>query len=286
VNNFNPEKSKIPELYNGFRAEIQSNNAVEADLKDGIFTEDKPLDEALWLLETALNTNYGFRQDDLYDYETEVFEFTVSNKSINANGMPVIDGQELVETYYELVDAVDYSSSENQYFRFGLVGVSQVTTETSTFILESEAGLYANGILPPGVNPDPFPAGTNGTAEWAAAQFASKINLYSSLPPGTLDPDYIIRVIGAGPYSGMSHPDNLWWKESYSNCSYELNTNELNQYLLSTKAFIDFWNPINNPDIWVEHVYIWCDYDSNALEGFHVVSMAQLEKVFVGSGGQ
>ncbi|OYT13856.1 MAG: hypothetical protein B6I19_02975 [Bacteroidetes bacterium 4572_114] len=141
VNNFYPDESVIPNLYNSFRTAVEAKNNSNNNFKDGFIAEDKPLDESLWLLETSLNTNYGFRQDSLVDFTTNVFEFIINNKSINASGMPVIDGQDLVDVYCEMVETVGYTGSENEFFRLGMVEVSQVTTETSSVILESESGL-------------------------------------------------------------------------------------------------------------------------------------------------
>jgi len=282
INNFNPDKSAIPDLYNSFRKEIQSANTTEASFKAEILAEDKPLDEALWLLETSLNTNYGFRQDNLVDFSTEVFEFTVINKSVNANGMPVIGGQELVSAYYNLVDAIDYSGSENEYFRFGMVEVSQVTTETSTVVLESESGYYYTGVLPPGVDPSPFPPGDDQTASWAADQFDIKINMRSGLIPWEYNPDYILTLECFG-RSGASYPNDLWFAPAYANCGVTLTTSLLNEYLFSTKDFIDIYNPVNDPNIWLAQVYIYCMSDGN-YRAYHVVEFYRLHRELVGGG--
>ncbi|OYT14158.1 MAG: hypothetical protein B6I19_01385 [Bacteroidetes bacterium 4572_114] len=281
VNNFNPDKSVIPDLYNSFRTAVQAKNNSNNNFKDGFIAEDKPLDESLWLLETSLNTNYGFRQDSFVDFTTNVFEFTINNKSINANGMPVIDGQDLVDVYCEMVETVGYTGSENKFFRLGVVEVSQVTTETSSVILESESGFYWAGVMPPWIDPEPFPASVISMHSTAAAEaYRVKINNETGLLPWQHNPDYIITVWYHG-YDGFNNPE-LWSKPSYSDCTHLLFNDTLNHYLFSTKEFIDLLNPINDPNKWMGRVNIYCFWDHNAIKACHTVVPYILTRVYVG----
>ena len=266
INNFTPDISVIPDLYNSFRNALDAQHNSDFTLKDEIIAEDRPLDETLWLLETSLNTNYGFRKDSLTDFTTNFFEFTVNNKSINANGMPVIDGQDLVNLYYAMVDTVENSCQENEYFRFGIV----------------ESGFYWTGVLPPGVDPTPFPNGTSMNAYNAAIAYNNKINNHSGLIPWEHDPNYIFSMSSNG-YDGFDYPEYLWHKGAYSDCNVILYTNELNQYLFSTKTFIDLFNDINDPDSWLAQVDIYCFFDSYHIKACHSVQIFILYRIYIGN---
>ncbi|OQX80326.1 MAG: hypothetical protein B6D64_03380 [Bacteroidetes bacterium 4484_276] len=279
VNNFYPDESVIPNLYNSFRTAVEAKNNSNNNFKDGFIAEDKPLDESLWLLETSLNTNYGFRQDSLVDFTTNVFEFTIINKSINASGMPVIDGQDFVDVYCEMVETIGYTGSENEFFRLGMVEVSQVTTETSSVILESESGFYWAGVLPPGVDPVPFPPSTVRQAYWAAIKIAEKINIGGNLFPWEHDPAYIL-LLNRFYRTGKNYPEYLWYVP-WGNCGIVLGTDELNQYLMSTKDFVDLNNPINDPDRWMAQIDMEC---FTYYEAYHMIGFRILERVYIGGG--
>ncbi|MEI7595318.1 MAG: hypothetical protein WCK02_06175 [Bacteroidota bacterium] len=99
--------------------------------KTNVTFDDMPLTEALFNFETLLNYDHGDLTQNAGDGVTTEIELTV--KSVGANGIPVIDGEELLAKYKQYEEeAVGASKTEGSSFVLADVSLKQVSATQAT----------------------------------------------------------------------------------------------------------------------------------------------------------
>ena len=286
INDYKPPRDQIADIYYTFKDEISmfQENAI---LKDSILTiEDKPLNEAIWQLETAVNNDFGFQYPE-YVLESSEYVFELTNVGVAPDSTPIVSGADVLARYSEIENIINQRAQNNDFFWDNTLEVISITPQTSTFQMNGSWGYIIGGVLPIGVMPEPFGPGIgmpackecSGYYIGADNEFEKKIRLSNVIQAA---PGYIIEFS----YSHYKSPispgcwGRIWggWT-----CADWLDYPELDEWLMSTKEVIDENNPSGLNGYFLGHILI---------EGFaqtvsypyarHLVSFYVFQAVLVG----
>jgi len=103
MNFYEPDVSQIDMMVNSFQKEKIAYQEHKLGVKDLVIIGDRPIDEAIFLMEAVLNFEYGKFQDSTlkYDY-SEKIEFTVETKGYDEKGKILLVGNDLMDKYFEV----------------------------------------------------------------------------------------------------------------------------------------------------------------------------------------
>ncbi|MBC8487872.1 MAG: hypothetical protein H8D45_17730 [Bacteroidetes bacterium] len=268
LNKYRPDEQNLPDVYHSFKKEIKEMK--ETAYKTTIDPVDRPVDEAVWLLDAVINTELGFKSDSIAEVFVDTIEIVFTNKYFTPEGIPVIDGNEIVNAYQGIENSINQNANVGDLFWATKINITEInSTETKAEMINvggSEGDGLSRIITPllPGTPIDPFPSGywtyAGDCSDYmcnAESDYWNKIR-----QPGyfTLSSDYIVEFYyyyATTPYGGE---DRLLW--DYGDpATYPLSTNELNYWLNNMKEVIDEANPRpSNPDLIIGyfHIYTAC----------------------------
>lgn len=247
LNGFRPPKNEIRNLYYRFLDEISQKKGKET-FKNLIEAVDRQAHEAVWLMETTLNTELGFFADSISEVEKISVNIILTNKSFTPMGVPIIDGNELLSKYLEIESTIHENELNGHLFwsnKMEIVEVNLQNTVVEMTTIGGEDGGDGGYItpLPPGAPIDPFPSGYWNYATGAEYDFWKKTRSPGYVRPA---PGYIIEFYNSFFKSAYISQGNCDFRllVDYGHAqTYVLNTSMMNQYLYSGKEVIDENNP-------------------------------------------
>lgn len=258
LNKYRPNEDKLASVYHSFVKEIKPN---AANYKSGIDPVDRPLDEAVWLLDVTTNTELGFKNDSIEELFIDTLTIVLNNKSFTAEDIPIIDGDEIVSVYTDFKNSVEQNSNQGFLLWATKVNATSISADESEIeIITAGGSKGAPGywkLLPPGEDPDPFPSGSYFTMAQSAIQYNIRCHEteYSYLGPGwTIESS---NFFGRSWWNG-GNIDNRVAHGAYT-CSYgPINLTTLNNFLFSTKDVIDQFNPNGYDNKVVGYFNMYC----------------------------
>jgi hypothetical protein len=291
LNNYKPDKETLPDMYRSFRNEIKVVKKTE--MKSGIEPVDRLVTEAVWLLDATTNTELGFKYDSIEELFEDTLKITFNNKSFSPDGIPIVDGYEIVAAYIQFENKIIQDLFYNELLWATRAEISAITEETTEVNLISAGG--PKGVtgkilpLPPGVNPEPFPEGTSYTMYYDAIYNWARIKAPGVFWPG---PDYVWYYhnwqtqswYNDGPPNGF---DNRI-AHSMGTCQTGTISGALvNEYLFSEKEVIDENNPNGFYGLIIGYFQIYCmDFPNPITPGLirsqHVIFEEIYEVVYIG----
>ena len=289
LNNFRPDEDKLASVYHSFAKEIKPN---VADYKSAIEPVDRPLDETVWLLNATSNTELGFQNDSIEELFFDTLQIVLNNKSINNEGIPVIDGNEIVSIYTDFKNSVEQNSSQGFLLWATKVEVIEISDEESEIEFITAGGPKGSPgywkLLPPGVDPTAFPSGTSYSMAQAALAYEIKVHYpdWSFLGPG-----WIIEFYNSFPKSWYIGPGNFDNRIAHhiGKCNNGmLSGTTLNNYLFSTKDVIDENNPNGANDFIVGYLTLNCwnfPWTINGHWSEHIIGFYIYKLTYVGLPG-
>lgn len=228
-----------------------------------------------------INRNYGFKNDSIEYLVIDTALLNISIKSFSNEGMPIIDGGDLLFIYNEIESTI-LNNLENGFVFWSIALITEDYNENEVKVSIISAGgpksnakflisptapgtplqLFGiNDLLWAGNSPD-YPGGgvfhpQNMRANY---RYFEKISHGS---PHFFHRDYVYtyyyaHFISAYPIAG--NPElRIFWDFGWCGM-YQMNSTVLNQFLISTKAVIDEMNPLYNghPDLTIGWFYIYC----------------------------
>lgn len=275
INEFNPSNDKARILFYGFENEIRSSDNL---MKSLVNAEDRVLGEAIWVIGATINKNYGFKKDSIEYLVIDTLFNSIPIKSFNSDGLPIIDGQIILQFYSDIECAI-VSNEQDGFSFWSLALIVDAIDENEAEVMSIRSGgpksntrRYLITPLPPGTElplfeDDDWLWAGNATMHApemrASYVFWDRINGLGPFVP--LDPEYVYTYfyshsIDAYIAPGVAESRILW---DYGRCGYrKIYGPELNQYLLSTKNLIDENNPRYNgnqtEDLLIGWFYIYC----------------------------
>lgn len=272
LNKYRPSEDKLASVYHSFVKEIKPS---AANYKTGIDPVDRPLDETVWLLDVTTNTELGFKNDSIEELFIDTLRIVFNNKSFTPDGIPVIDGNEIVSVYTNFENSVNQNLSQGFLLWATQVEITAINADESEVEIitaggskgETETGYWK--LLTPGVDPDPFPSGTSYTMALSALHFNIRCHErdYSYLGSG-----WIIEFVNdfdKSWYIGPGNYDNRIAHHIGYCYTGTLSGSNLNNYLLSTKDVIDENNPNGNNDLVVGYLEINCLNFQSPINGYN-----------------
>jgi len=293
VNQFKPEPDKVSELYNSFLLRIKfikENN--QAYFKDDPNMENSPIDMGAWLIETVINNEYGLKNDSIvYEMDTVQY-YTLDIIDYDPNDIPIVRGEDLDAIYMSIGEKIIEGNSNDRNFWMCEILLDTITANTLTIsVLPFTGQIYhCYSVLPPGVDPDPFPSGTNlrscnyynGIAPlWKEIEWSIRGGTWVLPAPG-----YIFVSYGAFTKSwyNLYYYDNRFWSGTSANEI--LNTEQCNYYLFAQKEVVDENNPHStNPNLIIGTFLMSYVYSENPVAGktyWHFSVFYIFETVYVG----
>jgi len=260
LNKYRPPKDVLPEVYHSFRKEVKEMK--EAGYKSTIDPVDRPVDEAVWLLEVTTNADFGFVKDSIEELFIDTLVFTLNNKSVLPSGVPVIDGDEIVATFQNIENTILQNDESGYLFWATKISITDINDSQTTFSMINAGGPESEGIqliitpLGPGAEIEPFApgytnyAGIPGTLMvYAERDYWNRIRASEF----ALDPGYVLEY-KYNFYKSAYIDENTTEERllyDYGECaSYLIPTSEFNEYLFSSKEVIDENNPhVSHPEL-------------------------------------
>lgn len=274
ISKYRPSVNIARDLYFGFTTEV---NTSKHDLKNIVSLEDRSIDEVIWLIGAAINRNYGFVKDSIEYLVIDTAYHILPIKSFNSDGMPIIDGENIVNKYSEIEANINLND-ENGFSFWSLALMVEDYTDNEILIMSvSSGGPMSNARflitpIPPGTpmtlfnendwlwagsSPDQGISHPNN--ETASYAFFLK---YSQGSPIYFDNDWVYTFYSWHDRTAYINPgvadERIFWDYGYAGAR-KMYGPELNQYLLSTKQVIDEMNPSYHgyPDLVVGWFYIY-----------------------------
>lgn len=271
LNKFRPNEDVLADVYHSFRSEIKESK--ESSFKATIDPIDRPIDEVAWLLDVVTNTELGFKNDSIEELFFDTIQIVFSNKSFTGEGLPIIDGNDLADAYLSFANTVNQNSSQGFLLWATRVEITEVGNENSEIEIIAAGGPKAfKGylrVLPPGVDPEPFPSGTSYSMAMAAIKYNIRCHEdeFTYLASGWII-EYYNSFMKSWYNTGPGGFDNRI-AHSLGSCSSGLLIGEvLNNYLMSTKEVIDENNPNGNNDKIIGHLEFYCSEFSTPIQNF------------------
>lgn len=268
LDDYRPSDQNISDVYLSFKEELKLVKN-ESALKDGFEAVDRPVDEAVWLIETATNTEFAFMTDSIENIGENTTYIVLNNKSFTPEGVPIIDGNELLGEYTNIESTIEQRAQNDLLFWIMKMEITEVTNETTTVKMtsvEGEKSSTAWMAIPKSQTTgiEPFPDGTTNWAgdcndEMVYAELAYFNKIKSNMVP-SLRLGYIFEFVTVPPIpSPLQGETRLLWAYGSGPEWYPLNTEQLNYYLFGMKEIIDELQP-TTPGHFIAyfHVYTWC----------------------------
>ncbi len=248
----------------------------------------------MWLIETALNNEYGFKNDSIA-YERDLNRFyNIDIIGYDSNSIPIVHGGQLDDVYIEMEQVIINGNQVDTNFWMCTVDLDTIMDNVLTINIQLYRGKIYRlwTVLTPGTEPVPFPNGTslrscywyNGEAPlWY--EIESRIRGQHFIVPA---PGYIFVYSG---HEGASFYTMLEWYPDYrfwggTSGLEMLNTSICNQYLLSIKEVVDQYNPYPNPDFILGTLIMnFFEYPYGYWHGcdiWHTADFLYFEVVYVG----
>ena len=265
LNKYKPDKSNISKVYYSFQAEIDiSINSMKSTINPA----DRPVDEAVWLLESTTNTTNGFTNDKISEPTEVVTEFSLPYEDVDENGTPIISGEAIVDQYNTIQNSISEDSANNVGFwctklEITEVDLSVVSVEMTTIEGDEDSNPGGGGYLipyPPGTTIQPFPSGYTTYAgsggdpmQYAELDFWQK---YSSGERLLFAKGIVVTYFGFSAHSAYDGEAMLW---GYGTPQYfPLNSSQANTYMYNTKMVLDNNNPhVSNEDLYIGYYHIY-----------------------------
>ncbi|MDP2238143.1 MAG: hypothetical protein Q8J88_17075 [Bacteroidales bacterium] len=282
ISEYSPPANFAGDIFYGFTSEVKTNNNL--DLKSQNSIEDRPIDEVIWLIGALINRNYGFVKDSIEYLVIDTAYHILPIKSFNSDGMPIIEGETILNKYYEIENNIKLND-ENEFSFWSLALIVEDYDEEEILIMSVSSGGPKSSTrilimpLPPGT---PMPLFDTNDWLWAGSspdfgiyhpihntasyRFFEK---YSQGSPYTYPYEYVYTYSyyhSRSAYIAPGVADNRFIWDNGICASRKMYGPELNQFLLSTKQLIDEWNPLYNghpdfPNLVIGWFYIYCvDY--------------------------
>lgn len=294
INNFQPDKDDYAKVYRNFVTEkkLAMDNSRSS-------AADERIDTARWNMETYLNSEYGFRIDTGYFNNTIIDTVLLTIDSYD-DGIPVVDGDELVSYLADKEDLVSTENSDEDslYFWSATIAVGGIVSGQVQIITSVNLHINYNGVYPPGWDPDNFPSYTCMKA-WTLAEHdcggdtwfggANKQYIKKYRCGASMSANYIMVYVNTWYKSATSSGVNgrLFHKtEPCANYILETsNGDELNDFLQSTKNLIDDCNPNGAFNHYLGNCYI-AYHQQNIIWPYdygHMLVYSIFEKVYIGN---
>ncbi|MCB2207301.1 MAG: hypothetical protein KQH67_03300 [Bacteroidetes bacterium] len=249
INEFKPNSNEGVVLYKEFVNEIE----IKENGLRNIEPVDKLASEAVWQFQTTLNSFHGFPFRMARKFEKVIDTYTYEIKSYGVGGMPILDGNDIYMHYVSKRNETISNNNDSVAFWCCFVEVDTLDLNNDELRLQITSIRAQNFpyILPPGVDPIPFPDYTCMYAcypsycdgkYWksAAEEYEKKIEFWG--PPPEYEPyNYYIDLHSMNGFGPDSPGINGRLYKSVITY-YILDTDgedELNGYLMSTKEVID-----------------------------------------------
>jgi len=288
MNNYKPDKESIRDLYRSFRNEIKAMK--EAEFKSTIDPIDREITEAVWLLDATTNTELGFKNDSIEELFEDTLKIIFTNKSFNPEGIPVIDGDEIVAAYLQFENKVIQNLIYNNLLWAAKAEISEITeetTEVNLILVEGPKGVTGKILpFPPGVDPQAFPAGTSWNMSEGAARYYGQIKAPGRFWPG---PNYIWYY--QYPQAQDWYDDGPGYHDdrvahSTGTCETGIISGSLvNYYLFGEKEVIDENNPNGFNGYFIGYFEIYClnfPDPIGTINSQHVLYEEIYESVYIG----
>ena len=272
LNDYSPAKDVLPDVYHGFKKEVKEFK--ETEYKSTIDPVDRPVDEAVWLLEAGINGEFGFKNDSIEELFIDTTYFVLSNKSINQEGTPIIDGTELVEKFNELESEISENNNIGHLFWISHLEINAITEYSTVIEMVSAGGPESESLgrllIPkgPGSELEPFPSNYSDFVghPYPVPPYPYDYMVYYEYDlwdriraPGIfyLDDGWSATYSGHITISQGNGYSNVFWDDGSCN-SYTIDATKANQLLPIYKNYIDINNPINNPDLMIGYFETNC----------------------------
>ncbi|MBI9035674.1 MAG: hypothetical protein JEZ03_14520 [Bacteroidales bacterium] len=308
INKFTPDitgKEKIARVH-AVASKVMSFNS---DLKSGEVVVDIPADQARWDMETTINNTQGhILNENMNNFETATYEFSVSNVGTTDAGIPIVDGEEFMAEMAKFDQQADDMNATERPLYMMTVKVKTFSSLKTVFVAQSTTGqIHGRRII---LNPDqdaeqftgywhvwPFSSyDQNGNLINAGADVLIEERLNGNRPTGT---DYnpiadaaIWEIVGYNSwgwdYVSPTYND-VFWSGNYISSSY-LDAADLNSYMNDYKAILDEYRPNGVNDLyygrcWVYTVNVNDEYLEMlyGISHFHCMDACIVKKIFDGS---
>jgi hypothetical protein len=284
LNKYRPDEDNLASVYHSFVKEIKQS---AANYKTGIDPVDRPLDETVWLLDVTTNTELGFKNDSIEELFIDTLRIVFNNKSFTPDGIPVIDGNEIVSVYTDFENSVNQNLSQGFLLWATQVEITGITADESEIEIITAGGSEGFGLimpLPPGVDPPPFSPGTWFNMYNGAIDYRQQIKRpgYIKLAPGWIMEYY--NNVHKSWYIGPGQYDNRI-AHSTGNCfTGLLSGSSVNNYLYGEKEVIDENNPNGWNDFIVAYFFITCFDQSptGGMNSWHFIDLNIYKLTYVG----
>ena len=163
LNKYRPAEDVLPDVYHSFRKEIEEMK--ESTYKTTIDPTDRPVDEAVWLLEALTNANWGFNNDSIEELYIDTIQLIFNNESFTSDGIPIINGLDIVQSYTSLETSIIDNNNVGHLFWATRIDIIDFTTDQTSIEIINAGGPKSDDLgaiitpLPPGTNIEPFPSG-------------------------------------------------------------------------------------------------------------------------------
>lgn len=258
ANDYRPDSKKVGKYYYDYleRIKIVKDNKT-VGLKNDQNFNDCPIDLGMWLIETSLNNEYGFKNDSIA-YERNALRFySLDIIAYDTNGIPVVHGGQLDDIYLDMEQYIIEGNLLDSNFWMCTVILDTILDNSLSISIQPFRGKIYHlwSVLLPGDDPEPFPNGTNlRSCYWLDGvaplwyENEKRIRGQHFIVPA---PGYIFVYWGhedASFYTMWNwDPDYRFWGGT---SGWEmLNTSTCNQYLLSEKDVVDQYNPYPDPNL-------------------------------------
>ncbi len=269
LNEYDPPKNIASNKFSRF---TRTKNA--GTLKNS--NEDLRLDEGMWLTEAYVNFEKGFRNDSIESVSIDTTRYTLEIKDWD-DQIPIIEGNRIDALIDTIILRIEIDRNSDYLFWATYLEVESIEDEFATVIVVNAGGeksyTRSTVIMPklPGAYIMPFPDGYMnyaGLHSWqypgADRDFFNRISLEEAMFEGRYT---LVRVSLFSKCAyiapGVADPSLFW---AYGKCNlYMMNSQQLNQYLFSTKQLIDQNNPaVVFDDLVIGYFSINCSNTGNS----------------------
>lgn len=248
LNEYSPANNIASEKFSTF-TKIKNSGTLKNS------SEDIRLDEGVWLTEAYVNFEKGFRDDSIERVSMDTTRYILEIKNWDGQ-YPIIENESFDALIDTILLRIEIDRRSDYMFWATYIEVETIDEDNATLLVINASGpkssSRATALSPkvPGTYLQPFPYGYNTQAGypsvamlWAERDFWDKI----AGEKYYIDGHYTLVLVSHFTKSayiapGVANPKLFW---GYGSCeSYWMNSQQLNQYLLSSKQLIDENSPI------------------------------------------
>lgn len=271
INEYDPPKNIASDKFSRF---TRTKNA--GTLKNS--NEDIRLDEGMWLTEAYVNFEKGFRNDSIESVSIDTTRYTLEIKDW-VDQIPIVEGNHIDALIDTIILRIEIDRNSEYLFWATYLEVENISEEFVNLYVVNAGGPKSNTrktvLSPekPGEYLQPFPVGYSTKAGylpyamlWAERDFWEK----TAGEEGYIDGRFTLVLVSnflkcAYISPGVADPRLFW---AYGGCeSYVMNSQQPNQYLISSKQLIDDNNPIVSTEDLVIGYYHWYCFNTGNSTG-------------------